>query len=96
MGETFFTHQNPKKLLAGPSFQSRCHCVTSYISVAPDSCAICNMLWLLRVLPPNLKTESLLNTNVLGYGTLLIEQASPVFHSCFKEFGPLRSLNFSA
>jgi len=96
VGETFFTHQNPKKLLAGPSFQSRYHCVTSYISVAPDSCAICNMLWLLQVLPPNLKTERLLNTNVLGYGTLLIEQASSVFHSCFKEFGHLPSLNFSA
>jgi hypothetical protein len=54
------------------------------------------MLWLLRVLPPNLKTERLVNTNVLGYGTLLIEQASPVFHSCFKKFGHLRSLNFSA
>jgi len=52
------------------------------------------MLWLLRVLPPNLKTEHLLDTYVSGYGTLLIEQASSVFHSCFKEFGNLRSLFF--
>jgi len=95
MGETFFTHQNPTKLFAAPSFQSRCHCVTSYPSVAPDLCHL-NMLWLLRGLTPNLKTERLLNTNVLGYGTLLIEQASSVFHSCFKESGNLRSLNFSA
>jgi hypothetical protein len=54
------------------------------------------MLWLMRVLPANLKTERLLNTNVLGYGTLLIEQASSGFHSYFTEFGHLRSLNFSA
>jgi len=96
MGETFFTHQNPTELFAAPSFQSRCHCVTSYPSVAPDTCAICNVLWLLQGLTPNLKTERLLNTNVLGYGTLLIGQGSSVFHSCFKELGNLRSLNFSA
>jgi len=95
-GETFFTHQNPTKLFAAPSFQSRCHCVTRYPSVAPDTCAICNMLWLMRLLPANLKTERFLNTSVLGYGTLLIEQASSVFHSCFKEFGHLCSLNFPA
>ena len=70
--------------------------IKSYPSFAPDSCAICNMLWLLQVLPPNLKTERSLKTNVLGYGTLLIEQASSVFNSRFKEFGNLRSLNFSA